>query len=276
MKAKEYINCIPHIIKQKRFLRSLETDPTVFKGTLISLTSIPSRFHSLHLVIASLLNQDVTPCPIHLWLDAESYLKLPKRIRELEGLGLTIHQCADLRAYKKLIFALEQFPEHNIITVDDDLLYPRYWLRHLLEGAREHPKSVSAYICKKLSLKTSCELNAYKESSRAEITQTSPSHSLMAIGFAGVLYPADVLHSDVTKRKLFQELCPYADDVWFKAMALLNGSKHRQIPFEFGDEIYLPFTQKISLKKVNVRSGANETQLKAVFDHYNLYEKLSD
>ena len=274
MKVKEYFNCIPHIIKQKRYLRSLEANPTKDKGTLVSLTSIPSRFHSLHLVIASLLNQDVVPCPIHLWLDSESLSKLPKRIHELERLGLTIHECDDLRAYKKLVFAMEKFPDHNIITVDDDLLYPDYWLRHLLKGAADHPKSVSAYVCRNLSLKSSRELSPYKKSPRTKASASSPSHSHMAIGFAGVLYPAHVLHSDITNHKLFQEICPYNDDIWFKAMALLNDSKHHQIPVEFGDEIYLPFTQKISLKKVNVRSGANETQFKAVFDHYNLYGML--
>lgn len=262
---------------QRKFLRKLHTDPTQDNGTIISLTSIPSRFHSLHLVIGSLLDQDVTPCPVHLWLEKEALDKLPGSVLELKERGLTIHECEDLRAYKKLVFALEQFPDHDIITVDDDLIYPPYWLRGLLESPSTERPCVSAYICREMKLGQAGEnLAPYKEFKRISSDTPCLSHRLMSIGFAGVHYPAGALHSDATNASLFQRLCPHADDIWFKAMALRNNVPHRKIPASFGDEIYLPFTQKVSLKKTNVRTGGNDEQLKTVFDHFQLYNLLDE
>lgn len=37
--------------------------------------------------------------------------------------------------------------------------------------------------------------------------------------------PPRCLHNDVLKEEIFMELCPYGDDLWFWAMAVLNGTK---------------------------------------------------
>ena len=112
----------------------------------------------------------------------------------------------------------------------------------------------------------------YDLSPRVDSSTKEASHNLMALGYAGVIYPSGTLPPETSDKNLFQRYCPHADDIWFKAMALRNNTLHRKIPVNFGKEIYLPFTQKISLKKVNVREGANDEQLKAVFDHYQLYD----
>jgi len=274
MKLKEYIQCIPHILRHKSFLNQLTSNPTKDQGTIISLTSIPSRFNTLHLVIASLLNQNTSPCPIHLWIDHDAVKELPPNLTRLKGLGLHIHPCEDVGVHTKLVHAITNYPKHNVITVDDDLLYPNFWLQALLKDSDKHQNCVSGFTCRQLQLKSSNSLAPYKTLPRVSSSINEPSHTLMALGYAGVLYPPNVLHSETSNPELFQKYCPHADDIWFKAMALRNNSPHRKIPFNFGKEIYLPFTQKISLKKVNVRGGANDKQLQAVFDHYKLYDMI--
>ena len=48
--------------------------------------------------------------------------------------------------------------------------------------------------------------------------------ALMAIGAGGVMYPPGALDSQVQDVRLFLEICPKSDDLWFKAMGLLAGT----------------------------------------------------
>src|SRR5690606_26871059 len=93
----------------------------------------------LHHALASLLNQDMAPDAVVLWLARHELAALPADILRMEG--LTVRQCDDLRSYKKLIPALEHYPDAFVVTADDDLVYPRSWLRGLVEAYRG-PKEI--------------------------------------------------------------------------------------------------------------------------------------
>ena len=74
------------------------------------------------------------------------------------------------------------------------------------------------------------------------------------------------------------DICPYADDVWFKAMALKAGMKARRVDTisSSGCE-YLenPSVQDMGLFNINVGSqNRNDEQIRAVFNKYNLYHLL--
>src|SRR6478736_6608940 len=78
---------------------------------VVSLTSYPIRFRTLHKTIRSLLGQDIRADRVILWLADGDEQYLPDDVRELQQLGLEIRNCADFRSYKKIIPALEAFPE---------------------------------------------------------------------------------------------------------------------------------------------------------------------
>ncbi|CAM2802479.1 hypothetical protein RAHE111665_01885 [Rariglobus hedericola] len=120
-----------------------------------------------------------------------------------------------------------------------------------------------------MRLSSTGEIQNYKEW-EWETQHTGPSTLLFPTGHVGVLYPPGSLHPDVTNIALFQSLCPHADDVWLKAMALLAGSKVKKLP---GKNRQLPTTrhsQKTSLSQSNVVGGGNDLQIRKVFAHYNL------
>ena len=75
---------------------------------IVSLTSYPRRFPILKFTIRSLLNQTVRPDRVILWLAEDDVTYLPSAVRRLAG--LEVRTCPDLRSFKKLIPALEQFP----------------------------------------------------------------------------------------------------------------------------------------------------------------------
>ena len=72
-------------------------------------------------------------------------------------------------------------------------------------------------------------------------------------------------------------LSPYADDLWFKAMELLKGTPVLQIARN-QSWIYemsrIESIQDTGLMNINVIKSQNDSQLKAIFDYYDLYDKI--
>ncbi len=273
MKPKHLFTCLPHLAKQASFLSRTKEISLSKEKVIISLTSVPYRFHSLHFVLASLLNQTVEPVEVHLWLDEESYTKLPRKVRALERLGVCFHEVEDLRSYKKLIFALNKFPDHTIITVDDDVIYPQWWLEDLLKEHKDNSSEIVAYRTKRIQLDQKGGVRPYADFTHNKPNIPSLYH--LPIGCAGVLYPAHSLSSEVQNIDYFMKHCATADDLWFKAMSLLQNTRCRKLERDFGREVNPPFTQGKRLTKVNVKQNLNDLQLRKLFQDYPLNEILN-
>ena len=99
---------------------------------IVSLTSFPARIDDIWVTIEILLRQTFKPDKIILWLAQNQFPStkaIPESLFQLLDRGLTIEFCEeDLRAHKKYFYAFQQYPDANIITVDDDLYYDRYLL----------------------------------------------------------------------------------------------------------------------------------------------------
>lgn len=81
-------------------------------------------------------------------------------------------------------------------------------------------------------------------------------------------------HGDILRRDIFTELAPNADDIWFWAMAVLNGTKVR-IPAAAPKKIYvdLDITDNVTLYSIN--KTQNDVQLRKVIERYPaLLDKL--
>ena len=112
----------------------------------------------------------------------------------------------------------------------------------------------------------------------ANTSDASPLNFLTGVG--GVLYPPGSLHPEVTNEEVFLDICRYADDVWFYAMALMQGTMIRKCPTHSPkgeDFLTNEVVQDTSLKWINTSNRgrcANDLQLRAVFDRYGLWDRL--
>ena len=95
---------------------------------IVTLTSYPPRFPTLGATLRSLLDQTVQADRTILWLAEQDLALLPDDVIVLKDFGLEIRTCADLRSYKKLIPALQAFPDAWFATADDDVYYRPDWL----------------------------------------------------------------------------------------------------------------------------------------------------
>lgn len=271
MKLKEYIPAMKAAYKLKRIsLQTLKAKTDKCLPIIVTLTSIPSRLGIIDLTIRSLLNQTNKPQKILLWLNEDLRHQIPKKLTELEGDIFEIRYQKELTcSHRKLIYSLLEFPETTLVTCDDDLIYSQSWLESLHKEHQQHPNSVIANECRMISYDTDGELLPYKQWKMQKDTNIAD-QKLLPIGYGGVLYPAHALHPDATNQELFLTLTPKADDLWFKMMSFLQGTEVRRASKPSPKPTPIAGSQKISLKKTNVRQDGNREQWQALCNHYNV------
>jgi len=90
-----------------------------------SVTTTKSRLHIVDRSIRSMLDQSAPPRGVYLYVSDQIVSnEIPARLRALEERGLAIRLVEDVGPHTKLIHALKDHGEGNIITFDDDMIYP--------------------------------------------------------------------------------------------------------------------------------------------------------
>ena len=246
---------------------------------IVSLTSIGSRIKIISLCIRMLLNQSFRPDKVILWLSEydmsgnKIILKdqLPKELKELIKRGLEIRFCKDIGPHGKLIYALKAFPEAIVVTADDDMIYPKDWLEKLFESYKKNTGVIHCYRARLISFNSDKIINRYLDWS-SDFDKEEKSLFIFPLGVDGVLYPPGVLNEEVFNEDIFREICPKGDDIWFKAMSLLNNTYCKKICLDHDSFRPIPGSQVVSLFSENI--FLNDEQIKSVFKKYNLFEKL--
>ncbi|WP_018878414.1 glycosyltransferase [Thioalkalivibrio sp. ALE28] len=240
---------------------------------VVSLTSFPARLETVYLTIESIFRQSEPPGGVYLWLYEGEVARseLPSTLRRLERRGLHIEFVPEnLRGAKKLIYAARAFPERSIVTADDDLIYPRDWLQQLMAASRATPGAVVCHRGHKIRRRPDGPFHRYWDCMRTDRGGVEPAFALLPTGNGGVLYPPGALNSRVFDTELMHHLCPTADDIWFKAMTLLNQVPSRRVNTRNFMPIVIPGSQEQAL--IHGNKHANDAQLQATFSHFGLEE----
>lgn len=202
-------------------------EPDSPRRIVISLTTFDKRIDDVYLCIESLLQQSLRPNRIILWLSEEEFphgTELPATLLRQKSRGLEICFCSrDIGPYKKIIPTLSLCPEDNIVTVDDDVMYPVDMLDLLYRRHLVFPKAVVANVTHQLARDPNGKLMPYKQWPRGYQVD-APKDDVYPVGIGGVLYPPNSFHPLVLDESLFTRLCPRADDVWLKIMAKKVGT----------------------------------------------------
>lgn len=241
---------------------------------IVSLTSFPARIHIVHLVIKSLFLQSIIPQKIILWLSADEFPNkekdLPDKLRSLCNECFEIRFVNDnMRSHKKYMYALKEFSQCRIITVDDDTCYPNDTIQRLTELSAKHPRAVCANIVREIATENNVFLpyNKWRKTS----TAGKESASLIALGYGGVLYPANCFQSFEDNIEIIKEKCLYADDLWLKANELKEGITVACDKRYFAHPITIKGSQKNSLQKTNNGSvNQNDNQWRNCCEHFSL------
>ncbi|MCD7873332.1 MAG: glycosyltransferase [Clostridiales bacterium] len=245
------------------------------KDIVVSFTTYPKRISTAHKVVENLKNQSMRPAQILLYLASEQFPgkedDLPENLLALQKNGdVKIKWCDDLRSHKKYFYAMQEYPNSLIVTVDDDLIYPNNLILNLYHSYLCFPNCVSASRThmiltddsKKEILPYNSWIGEYKQNA------FYPSFHLFATSGAGTLYPPGAISKQAFIKDDLLELCPTADDIWLYGMQLMNKTKTVLANPDFVLK-YIGGTQDETLQSVNVFQNKNEEQFENLIDYSN-------
>lgn len=235
---------------------------------IVSLTSFPARYETLHLTLKSLLLQSVRPDQIILWIAAEHQAMLPRSVLDLQARGLTIASCDNaLRSHNKYIHTGRLYPDAFIATADDDTYYWPSWLADLIADYDPAQRVIPCHRVHQVKLTADGKPAPYRDW-HWESADTTASALIFPTGVGGVLYPPGCLSADVDDDARILALCPLADDVWLYWMAQRNGYLFRKTR-RWRRLHHWQRSQKLGLMWGNVYNGnGNDEQIKAMIAAY--------
>lgn len=232
-------------------------------GVMVSLTSYGKRLGIVHLTVLSLMGQSVRPDRIVLWLDAEEGA-VPGSLKMLEKYGLDIrYGCEDLKGHKKYFWALREFADSCVITVDDDVMYPADTVESLLAAHGRYPDAVVARRVNRMVVADGA-LAPYADWEFEWHGDDVPRDDLLATGVGGVLYPPHCFGD------LAFDLGPIAgtglgnDDLWLKANEIIYGRKVAWAPCDLPHPYAIVPDQDDGLFDGNVQGGGNDVSIRAI------------
>lgn len=250
----------------------LNKEPRPLK-LIVSLTTIPPRVGKIKEVIFRMLEQSVRPDKIIVYLGKEKFegKKLPLFLRvQMNVFGVEIRYVEDIGPHTKYFYAITEFPDQIIITVDDDIRYPNDMIEELYNSYKKHPKAVSARRCHLITFNEDGSIQKYKEwgYKYQELIDT-PSMKLFPTGVGGVLYPPKTLHPEVYNLEMIKKISLKNDDVWLKFMEVLNNTPVVATkPFVIK---HVKGTQKVALNAENVAGNRNDTIIADVIKAYDQF-----
>lgn len=268
------------LILEQNILHSKELGVSLKKycdhDIIVSLTTYGKRLQEVHLAIESILEQTMKANRVILWLDDSlKNHRLPQSLYLQQQRGLEIRFCEDLRSYKKLIPTLQLCPNDAIITIDDDLIYEFDLLENLIIPYLSDRSYIYCHRMHKMTFDGKGNLLPYLEWT-FNCTCPEPSHTNFPTTGGGTLFPPNSLDKEVLNKEVFMNICKYADDVWFKAMAIKKGTLPKIVYSHNsnGDEyIIMPNNQDMGLYNINILGeGLNDKQIRSVFERYDLYK----
>lgn len=249
------------------------SEVTQSNGPVVSLTTFGKRSQKAHLAIESISRGIRRPSRLILWIDDVALFEtLPAAIQRLQKRGLEVRLSGNYGPHTKYYPYVEsqEVFDTPLVTANDDVLYPRYWLAKLVDAAQKHPENVNCYWAHVVRLGD----NRFREYAQwKQCSSTCPSHSNLALGVMGVLYPPSFLMVLKRAGAAFQACCPKADDLWLHVQALRSGHKVRQIlprlPYYAFQTI--PQARGITLSDENVTYGdGNDRQIATTYNQSDL------
>lgn len=248
------------------------------KNIIISLTSYPARIGIVHNTIESLLNQSLAADKIILWLAIEQFPNkendLPPELLQLLNDRFEIQWCNDIRSFKKLIPTLKMYPTNIVITCDDDVIYNKDCVKLLYDAYKKDSKSIWCHRGHYVLFDINANIKPYKKWFHC-IDTHKPSFNILQTGVGAVLYPPNCFHEDILKEDLFMNLSYDADDIWFWAMAVLNGTKVGIVKNNLASTNSYIENDNNALYLRNIEYG-NDKVLKNILEYYpTVKQKLS-
>jgi hypothetical protein len=241
---------------------------------VVSLTSFPPRFGTLHLCLKSLFNQALKLDVVVLVLSSKeinSESDLPESILNFKKYDLKILIVNDnLKPHNKYYYTINEYPNSIIITVDDDCYYDKTIVSSLYSSYCNYPNSVSARRIHKMTVNSGKIINSYNQWINEYNKSLKPRFDTIATGCGGVLYPPGILPIETFDIDNIKKLCLNADDIWLKFMEIKNNISVVWVKSNRIHAIGIENTQAVKLGAANVGESMNDYYINKLQNYYNI------
>lgn len=243
---------------------------------MLSLTTHGHRLETVWGTLESIADGESRPNRTLLFLDERiGRDQLPKSLHELKARGLELLFVRDLGPHTKYFYAvpIALAMDQPLVTIDDDVIYPRWWLARLYQAHQENRNVINCYRARDMKFDHSGNLLRYVN--WPFTSSTEPRNSVFFTGVSGVIYPVAFLRLLHKAGQGFIERCPKSDDIWLNFVAARTGFRVRQITADAQHFLMMPGTQDLALWAQN-QTGGNDRQLVATYDPPTLVRVRAD
>lgn len=240
---------------------------------IVSLTSFPARINKVWLPIESILRQTIKPDAIFLCLykgEFNGKESLPVSLLRQKKRGLQIIFCTEnLIPHMKYFYTMSEFPDADIITIDDDVFYPPDLIEKHERWNLMYPGSIICPVTRKMRIHNS-SLRPYSEWDYVRIN-TKPSMQNLTMGVGSAFYPAGSVNQEVFNSEILKELSLWADDLWLKIMSFKNNTGVVSMAGEYS-RFFIPVIHKKTsqLMDSNIGEGRNDKIFSDLLRHYKI------
>lgn len=197
-------------------------------GPVLCMTTYRPRLDLAFYAIETIGLGSMRPSRFVLWIDEKEIDAIPNTLRRMESRGLEIRPSDNYGPHKKYYpyVAGETRFERPLVTADDDALYPRDWLRGLVEANSKDPNAIHGHRAHRIGLLHGRLLpyNMWEP-----CLSMAPSHLNLLTGVSGAIYPGAFLDFLKQQGTGFELACAHTDDVWLKINALRAGFRVAQV-----------------------------------------------
>ena len=244
---------------------------------VVSVTTFGNRAKYLKWTIISIINQRYAgKFLLRIYVEKSIINTVNNDIKKIKPLNVDIKvvEVDDIGPHTKLLYALDEYPNSMIITADDDIIYPDWWLDNLVEKKITYPNCIIASRAHCVSLNNEKNgLGEYKYWQKNCNDIKTPSFQLFATGVGGVLYERRLFNSSIFDVNI-REITRTCDDVHFYFVALNSGTQtvltDRRLKLQ---EFHI--SNKIDLYTINVENNNNDVSIEEIKTNMpDLYDKV--
>ena len=243
---------------------------------VVSLTSFPKRFPYIGLCLKSLIAQTVKPDKIIVYLGSDS---TPDMLTEemiyfkKYGVEYRFDNELNLMPHKKYFYAMQEYKDSIVITADDDVIYPKNWLKTLYESYKHYPKAVSARRVHQIRFDEKGKMIPYDSWKDQCRSIKIPSKQLIATGNSGVLYPPNCFNADAFDVEAIMQLCLRTDDLWLKCMEIKNDIPVVWVKNWQVKPASIDAEDNARLQDENIFTGQNDQVLRLIMNHCSIKDE---
>jgi len=241
-------------------------------GPTVSMTTHGSRTKTAFLAVESIARGTLKPSRLILWTnDPACEERPPRALRRLRRRGLEICLAENWGPHTKYFpYVISTDPARfstPLVTADDDILYPRTWLRRLDAAHRQAPGAIHCFRAHTISFE-STSLLPYAQ--WLPCRATAPGHLTFATGVSGVIYPG-AMQAELRRRgDAFVDRCRENDDVWINWVAYRARIPVSQVSDSPQHFPAIPLSQRDSLMHASLAGGRTDRLLLTTYGQEDL------